>query len=612
MSRGVTAADRCATARGVKPPLPSLPPLPPPIGRLGRRVPAWLRWLRGKVRASEFAFVLVAIPVGMAAGLLTIVQSGLARGLQMLLYGLPPDIRLSGMGPLSPLQLAVLPAGGIALAAFTWATRTRGRTLVDAVEANALHGGRMTAPDSLLISGQTILSNGFGASVGLEAAYAQLGGLVASLAARILNLRRGDMRTLVGAGTGAAIAAAFGAPIAGAFYAFEITIGAYTPAAIASVAAAALAGAQVAQRLGAVPYLVAVHPGPVIHSSGYVIYAGLGACCALIGIVVMRAVALVELGTRARLPGWSRPMLGGLLLIPLAMLSPQTLSAGHSALHLDLVETAPLEFIAIVLVAKSLASIISLGFGFRGGLFFASLFLGTLVGHLYAGGIMLALGRPVLDPDNAAMVGMAAFAAAVIGGPMTMAMLVLEATGSFSLTGAVLAASLVSATIARETFGYSFSTWRLHLRGETIKSARDVGWVRTLTAGRMMRRDANVVPASMSVAEFRRRFPLGSTSRVVVTDEAGGYGGIVSTAAAYAEGVDPHNSIAMLAHAADMALTPGMHIGEIMALLDTAETDELAVLGPAREVLGILSESFVRRRYAEELEKAQRDLFGED
>ena len=78
------------------------------------------------------------------------------------------------------------------------------------------------------------------------------------------------------------------------------------------------------------------------------------------------------------------------------------------------------------------------------------------------------------------------------------------------LTGAVIAASLVASTLVRELFGYSFSTWRFHLRGETIKSARDVGWMKALTAGRMMRREANATPAAMTIAEFRRRFPLGS------------------------------------------------------------------------------------------------------
>ena len=46
-------------------------------------------------------------------------------------------------------------------------------------------------------------------------------------------------------------------------------------------------------------------------------------------------------------------------------------------------------------------------------------------------------------------------------------------------------------------------------------------------------------------------------------------------------------------------------------MFDTARTDELAVLSVDRHVLGLISESHVRRRYAEELEKAQQELFGE-
>lgn len=569
-------------------------------------------WVRLRARASETAFILLAIVVGGAAGLLSVVQGALARTLQHWFFALPHATRLSALPALSGPVLLMLPLGGGVLALFSIATRARKRRLVDAVEANALHGGRMSLPDSLVISTQTILSNGFGASVGLEAAYAQLGGAIASLAGGALTLRRSDLRTLVGAGTGAAIAAAFGAPLAGAFYAFEIVIGAYTPSAIAPVAAAALTGTLVAQTLGAQPYVIDAAAGAAIETHHYLLYSGLGAICAVVGIALMHAVALVERGTRrAKLPEWGRPIIGGGLLIPIALISPQVLSAGHGALHADLAVGATLGFIAMIFLAKCAASIVSLGFGFRGGLFFASLFLGTLIGHLFAGSLLWATGSAIVDPRDAALVGMAALAVAVVGGPMTMAMLVLEATNDFALTGAVIAASLVSSTIVRERFGYSFSTWRLHLRGETIKSARDVGWVRTLTAGQMMRRETGATPAGTTITEFRRRFPLGSTSRVVLIDEAGHYAGIALTAAAFAEGLDPAGAIGSLAVNLTAVLTPDMDIQRIMQAFDTLGADELAVLDTAGEVLGLLSETFVRRRYAEELEKAQRELFGE-
>ena len=569
-------------------------------------------WLRRRVRASEAMFILLAVGVGGASAMLSVVQGGIARTLQHVLFALPPSTRLSETPALTGWALLVLPLGGAILALFSLAVRVRKRRLVDPVEANALHGGRMSMADSLVISGQTVLSNGFGASVGLEAAYTQLGGAIAAWVGSALALRRADLRHLVGAGAGAAIGAVFGAPLAGAFYAFEIVIGAYTPSAIAPVAAAALAGALVAQTLGVQPYVIEAVAGAPVETHHYMIYALLGALCAGYGIVLMRAVALVERGVRRiALPDWARPAIGGALLIPIALISPQALSAGHGALHADLAIGAPLVFIATILLAKSAASIVSLGFGFRGGLFFASLFLGTLIGHLFAMGVNMAAGYQVVDPHNAALVGMAALAVSVVGGPMTMAMLVLQATQNFALTGAVVAASLVASTIVRETFGYSFSTWRLHLRGETIKSARDVGWVKTLTAGRMMRRETRATPDALTIAEFRHRYPLGSTSRVVLCDGEGHYAGVVQTAAAYTEGRDPGAPIATLAVNRDTALTPETNIVEVMKTFDRTGSDELAVVAGDRHVLGILSETYVRRRYAEELEKAQRDLFGE-
>src|SRR5579875_2773954 len=123
---------------------------------------------------------------------------------------------------------------------------------------------------------------------------------------------------------------------------------------------------------------------------------------------------------------------------------------------------------------------------------------------------------------------MSGVATAIVGGPLTMAFLALESTGSLPLTIAVLAASVVSALTVRRTFGYSFATWRFHLRGEAIRSAVDIGWMRNLTVGRMMRREIRTVKYDTPIAAFRRDFALGATQRVVAIDESDRYAGIVS------------------------------------------------------------------------------------
>ena len=178
--------------------------------------------LRGRIRASELWLVVIATALGAVAGLAALTVSQGARRLQILLYGLDLNTRLSAISHLDPGLLAILPIGGLVVGLMSWQwARRRPNPIVDPVEANALRGGHMSARDSLFVGFQSLVSNGVGASVGLEAAYAQLGAYAASLAGATLNLRRSDLRTFVGAGAGAGIAAAFGAPLTGAFYAIR-------------------------------------------------------------------------------------------------------------------------------------------------------------------------------------------------------------------------------------------------------------------------------------------------------------------------------------------------------------------------------------------------------
>ena len=483
---------------------------------------------------------------------------------------------------------------------------------MDVVEANALHGGRIPGADNLLIAAQTVVSNGCGASVGLEAAYAQMGGGIASLLGQRLHLRRADLRRLVGAGAGAGVGAAFGTPLAGAFYAFEIVIGTYSIAEVAPVIAASLAGVLVLRWLGTEPYLVAFTSNAPRGLIDYGAAAVLAVLCALLGIAVMRLVTWAERLMQGVMRGsiW-RPVLGGILLIPVALISPQALSAGHGALHLDLMTRPAVSFLLVILALKIVASVISLASGFRGGLFFASLFLGSLVGQAFAQTLNLAGWGLLFDPTDFALVGMAAFCVSVVGGPMTLALLMLETTRDFPLMGIVLTGALISSAITREVFGYSFSTWRLHVRGSDIRSPRDIGWMLNLTAGRMMRRDFVTVPDTDTIAAFRNYVPLGSASKAIMIGADGCYRGIVQSAAAHAPALDPALPLAPLARLGDTVLTPETGIKAVLAHFDDEGADELAVLDEQGKVVGVVTEKHARRRYLEEIEAAQRRMFGE-
>jgi chloride channel protein, CIC family len=572
--------------------------------------------LRAFVRAHEASLVVLALLIGTLGGLAVAAMSVAVEGLHVVLFNLEWGDRLSSQFRIEPWRALLVPSlGGLLLGvAFLLLLRWRPAREIDPIEANALHGGRMSFRGSVIVSLQTVWSSGVGASVGLEAGYTQLASGLAAALGRGFHLRRADQRIMVGCGAAAAIAGAFGAPLAGAFYAFELVIGGYTPASLTPVGVAAVAGYFVTHAFA--PLTLGVGVGPVgdVLGRDLAVAALLGILAALVGIAIMRGVALCE-ALLAKTGIWQplRPALGGLAVGLLALATPQVMSSGHGALHFAGFVSIPLTVVASMFLLKAIASILSLGSGFRGGLFFATLFLGALGGHLFAGVIDTIWPALKLDPNVYAIIGMSALSASVIGGPLTMSFIALESTGNLWLTTAVLVAVMIATQITRELFGYSFATWRFHLRGETIRSAADVGWIRDLTVRSLMRSDLTTVDASMPIEEFREKFPLGSKTRVVAIDASGRYAGLALVAEAHAPDLEAVNGIGDILHFKDVVLHPVMNIQEAIAVFDAAEAESLAVVEPgeAHRPIGVLNESHAVRRYAEESEQRRREAIGE-
>ena len=573
------------------------------------------RRLRAMVRARESSLIALAALVGAIAGLVVAAMSTGVDVLHQLLFRLDPGERLSGLLRLDPVVALTVPLAGGAV--FGIATeliaRWRPEREIDPIEANALHGGRMSLLGSIIVAAQTVWSSGVGASVGLEAGYTQLGGGIASRLGMAFRLRRADLRILVGCGAAGGIAGAFGAPLAGAFYGFELIIGGYSPNSLAPVAAAALIGFLVAHALAPADIGVVAPERMAVGVHDLVIAATIGLLAAALGILLMRGVALCEtLFVRLRVRPALRTTIGGLVVGLLAMVTPQVLSSGHGALRLSGVFTLSLWTVAAILVLKIAASIVSLGSGFRGGLFFSSLLMGALGGDLLAIALTMAWPSGHFDPNAYALIGMSALSASVIGGPLTMSFIALETTGDLWLTTAVLIAVIISAQMTREVFGYSFATWRFHLRGETIRSAADIGWMRELTVGKMMRRDIRTAAAAGTIAAFRDAFPVGSTTYVIAVDDDKRYAGMVRVADAHAAEVSPGEAVRDLLHSANDMLLPGMAIKDAVLAFDRAEAESLPVVDSYldRRVVGLLTEAHALRRYSAELERRRQELIG--
>jgi len=573
-------------------------------------------FLRNFVRNRETGLVLVAIVVGCLSGVLVAAISSLSQISHALLFDIPFDAHLSATGVISWQRTLLIPMlGGLVLAliGLYFARRVKGQQLADAIEANALYGGRVSFRGSLLISIQTLLSNGFGGSVGLEAGYTQICSMFGSHVGQRLAARRNDMRLLVACGAAGAISAAFSAPLAGAFYAFEVVLGAYTSAALVPVIASAVTAWLVARQLTHQSFLmVPGFPSPVsVEMIGQTVLIGI--ICAFVSILVMLAVAFSErCFQRVTLfKGLMRPILGGFLLGGFALLTPTVLGAGHGAMQILLVSNPTGLLLTTTIVLKILASAISLGSGFRGGLFFASLLLGALIGQLYSVALSGPLPTLALQPGTAAIAALAALGTGVLGAPFSMVCLALEITGDFSVTVGAVVASTVCALIVRELFGYSFATWRFHLRGEAIRGPQDIGWVRQMSAASLMRTDFENALTTMPIGEAQKLFSPAQVRQVVLRDANGIYAGIVAAATLHSVANQDDEPLGSLAQQQDECLLPTTSVREILKAFERSEADVLAVVDRAdhRAAIGTLSESHVLRTYGEELERRNQELF---
>jgi chloride channel protein, CIC family len=580
-------------------------------------------WARHNIRNSELGLSIVAALIGAVIALGVAVTKFAVAELHHVLFGVRLEEHLSGLVDIARWRLLLIPTiGGLVYGLVAYALwRWKPRDIVDAIEANALHGGHMSLSDSLRLTGLTVLSAGVGASVGLEAAFTQLGAGTASRIGRYLHLRRGDLRTFVGCGAAAAIAAAFNAPLAGAFYAFELIIGSYTLTTLVPVVLAAVFATLASRELFGEQPIFVVYSHVDLFATNYLILAAVGFAAGLLAIAAMVGVTFVEQWTkRASLPTWARPLMGGLVLGNFAWFFPQILGSGHGGIETT-ITTGPFNYelplLFGLIAAKIVGSAVSIGSGFRGGMFSSSLYLGALFGAAVAAILHRLMPGTTLNDTGYILAGMGSLAAGVVGAPVTMILLVLESTSDFSATLGVTVSVIVSVIVVRHWFGYSFATWRFHLRGVTLHSPHDVGWLHDLQVANLMRRDLAVVPLDQPLTELCRQFPIDAHIRVFAIDENGGYRGYIDLAEAhgarYRDG-SGELRVSDIVRGADHFLTPGQPIRETLDDFIASAAETLAVVDNPRDrrIQGYLSEAFALRRYYRELEAHHSEELGDD
>jgi CIC family chloride channel protein len=406
---------------------------------------------------------------------------------------------------------------------------SRGHGVPEVMIAAAMHGGKLDLKDGMGKMLICALSIACGGSVGREGPVINLGATLASWVGQRLHMPPTYLRTMLGCGAAAGIAASFNAPIAGVIFSLEVILRDYALATFSPIVLSSVVATVVARLyLGDFPAFIVPHYtlSSVWEFPAYVV---LGLLCGIAGILFMRILSWLEDWFAALpVPPYLRPVVGGAMIGLIAVFYPQIMGVGYDTMnHALLEELGGMLMLSLVLV-KLLATAITLSSGFSGGSFTPSLFLGAMVGGAFGelfSGLFPAISS---GPGAYALVGMGAMAASVLGAPITSILMLFELTGDYRIMLALMVATTIASLLISQVYRYSIYTQALHRKNIDLDSNREESLLQHTLVSSIMRRPRITVPETLSLQDLRECFRQSQESHLMLTDLTGRLQGVVS------------------------------------------------------------------------------------
>lgn len=446
-------------------------------------------------RKETGRFLLVSALVGVGVGLGAVALVLLLEAIADLTSGL----RIHDG---SVWILLTVPAGFLTAwwLARSFAPEIAGDGVPEAAAALAVTGGHIRKRVFPLKIIATALTVGSGGSAGREGPIVHIGGSVGSVISRWFRLGEDQVRSLVAAGAGAGVGAAFNAPIAGMLFALEVILGSFATRHMSAIVIASVTAAVTSRTLVGEELAIQAGRYQLGNFMELFAYAAMALAIVVIGVMFLRmldAIESVAAERNARL-GFLRPLGAGLLVAGLIMIEPRLFGTGQEVTN-ALLNSERLSAVTgegeifwwvLILLAlgKAVATSLTISSGASGGAFMPSLFMGAAVGTAFA-----RIFEPVfafeLEPGAFAVVGMAAMFAVVARAPLTAILIVFEITGArdYGLILPLMLTAVLGTFLADRLSPDSVYTLALKRKGIRIRATGDVDLLDTIAVNRVMR-----------------------------------------------------------------------------------------------------------------------------
>ncbi len=434
--------------------------------------------------------IFIALIIGVVAGFGAILIRVMIKFISDLSFPGTGDLLANITATPWYLKIGIPALGGLIVGPLIYflAREAKGHGVPEVMQSIILKGGTIRPRVALIKALASSITIGTGGSVGREGPIVQIGSSIGSTVGQFFQVSNQRMKTFVGCGAAAGIAAAFNAPIAGALFAVEIILKdfaflQFSPIVISSVMATVISH-QFEGNFAAfqVPAYQLKDPYELI------LYFLLAIVSAVIGVIFIKVLYFSEdvFDHKLKIPDYMKPVIGGLIIGIIAIGFPEIMGVGYesinNALHGKTIWRGyDIWYITIVLVfMKILATSITLGSGGSGGIFAPSLFLGAMTGVFFGGLMSFLFPDVVSHPGAYALVAMGGLVAATTHAPITAIIIIFELTYDYHIILPLMITCIISTVISTKLSRESIYTLKLLQRGLHIKDGSEINVMKSI------------------------------------------------------------------------------------------------------------------------------------
>jgi len=385
--------------------------------------------------------------------------------------------------------------------------KIKGHGIPEAMEAVLVNRSRIQPRVAILKPISAAIAIGTGGPFGAEGPIIQTGGALGSLVGQLFHTTAAERKVLLACGAAAGMSATFNTPIAGVILAIELLLFEFKSRSfIPLVIASTLATAVHMQLLGAGPmFTVAAMNFGIPQALPF--YLVLGLLCGVAAVAFSRFLYWTEdQFEKLPIPELWWPAIGALGLGIIAYFVPRVLGVGYDTISDILNGQLALRLLLVVMVAKAVALVVSLGSGTSGGLLAPMFMTSAAMGGAFAIIINMLFPGAGLSPGAFALVAMGAVFGAASRATFAFIIFAFEITRDYNSVLPLMLVSVIAQGVAILLMPQvSIMTEKLARRGLRIHQDYEVDVMRQVTVAETMDHNVPTIPSTATVGELAER-----------------------------------------------------------------------------------------------------------